>query len=269
MNDAYENKIAVVTGAGSGIGRAIAIDLMKRGCRVVLVGRRHKKLQQTLLDAGTESDNTLLRSVDIRRTAEVESLEREIMSTWGTVQILVNNAGLYGEYTNIRDSRPEVWIDVVHTNLVGPYLMSRIFLTSMMASGWGRIINVSSRAGLGAPNNMHSCYGLSKAALNHFTRQLAREIAGTGVTANAVHPGEVKTEMFEAARSDSLNRGLGIRKGWLQYVEETGGDPLSLSVELVNALMDGEYTHLNGHFLWKPPGADGFETAWESEKEQQ
>ena len=116
-------------------------------------------------------------------------------------QVLVNNAGLHCELLPIAETTPEAWMQTFQVNVFGPYLICRAFLTGMMALGWGRVINVSSAASLGEPTHIGSVYQLSKVTLNHFTRQLAVEVDGSGVTANAIHPGEVQTEMWAAIKA--------------------------------------------------------------------
>ena len=112
-------------------------------------------------------------------------------------------------------------------NTVALYLTCRAFVGSMIDAGWSPIVNVSSAASLGTPGPLNSAYATSKVARNYFTRQLAAEVSGTGVTANVIHPGEVKTEIWADIRDRALRlekQGEGTLE-WVRLVEETGGDP--------------------------------------------
>jgi NAD(P)-dependent dehydrogenase (short-subunit alcohol dehydrogenase family) len=245
-------KTVVVTGGGSGIGRAIALALSKRGATVVLVGRTESRLRAVADEAAELEGSAVVVPGDVSGIDEVDRIATEVRSKAGDPQILVNAAGVSGQFTTIRESDPERWIKILQINTVGPYLTSRIFVGPMMESGWGRIINVSSAASLGT-GHVNSEYSLSKAALNHFTRQLADEVAGSGVTANAIHPGEVKTDMWRAIQDTATSRGTEAQGGrnWAAMVEETGGDPPRKAADLVLEIIDGD---VNGKFLWIKDG---------------
>jgi NAD(P)-dependent dehydrogenase (short-subunit alcohol dehydrogenase family) len=119
----------------------------------------------------------------------------------------------------------------------------------MVGQGWGRIVNVTSAASLHPPGPLGSAYATSKVALNQLTRHLAAELEGTGVTANVIHPGDVKTDMWADIRdqADALGAdGEGLRQ-WVQWVAETGGDPPHKAADLVLRIMDSD---ANGQFLW-------------------
>src|SRR5207248_3979125 len=124
-------------------------------------------------------------------------------------------------------------------NTVAPYLICRAFVGSMIARGWGRIVNVTSAASLHPPGPLNSAYATSKVALNQFTRHLAAELAGTGVTANVIHPGEVKTEMWATIRQEARSTGLvgeGYR-AWAEHVGQTGGDDPQKALDLILDLL--------------------------------
>jgi NAD(P)-dependent dehydrogenase (short-subunit alcohol dehydrogenase family) len=172
-------RVAVVTGASSGIGKAIGLALEARGMKVALVSRRSKQFPFDVSDAHA-----------------VERLKAKVEAELGVPAIVINNAGIFGPIANIADTDPAEWIEAIQINTVGPYLVTRAFLAGMVSQGWGRVINVSSAASLGTPGPGNSAYATSKVALNQFTRHLAAEMVGTGVTANVIHPGDVQTEMY-------------------------------------------------------------------------
>jgi NAD(P)-dependent dehydrogenase (short-subunit alcohol dehydrogenase family) len=259
---AKQTQIALITGAGSGIGEAVAHALAEREIRVALVGRRADRLthvaQQITADGGEAASFTC----DVADAAAVEKLHRDVTAHFGPPQILFNGAGVFGECVPIAESTPDEWLQTVRINTLGPYLVCRAFMAEMVRLGWGRIFNVSSAASLSPIYNVSSAYQLSKVALNHFTRQLALELAGTGVTANVLHPGEVKTEMFSAIKADASSRsgaGRNMLK-WVEKVELSGGDPPEKTADLVLEMLRPENDGVNGQFLWiknglKPPMA--------------
>jgi NAD(P)-dependent dehydrogenase (short-subunit alcohol dehydrogenase family) len=122
----------------------------------------------------------------------------------------------------------------------------------MIDHGWGRIVNVASANALHPPGPLHSAYGTSKAALNHFTRHLAAEVEGSGVTANVIHPGDVKTEMWADIRAKAQRIGPPAEPflQWADWVEKTGGDDPEKAADLIINLMGDEAASVNGQFLW-------------------
>ena len=107
---------------------------------------------------------------------------------------------MFGPIALIRDSDPEDWVRTIDVDAIAPFLTARAFLGGMLDAGWGRIVNVTSAASLHPPGPLNSAYGTAKVALNQLTRHLAAEIAGTGVTANVIHPGDVQTDMWADIR---------------------------------------------------------------------
>src|SRR5205823_12985421 len=135
----------------------------------------------------------------------------------------------------VAESDPVAWQQTIAINTVAPYLTCRAFVGSMVARGWGRIVNVTSAASLRPPGPLNSAYATSKVALNQFTRCLATELAGTGVTANVLHPGDVKTEMWAAIRTEAEQMGPEAEayRKWVRWVEQTGGDDPQKAADLV------------------------------------
>jgi NAD(P)-dependent dehydrogenase (short-subunit alcohol dehydrogenase family) len=224
-------RAAVVTGGGRGVGKAIADALEERGLRVARVAR----------SAGTHR-------ADISKPAEVERLVGEIERDIGTPSILVNAAGIFGPIAHVVDGDPQAWLDTIAIDLGGPYLCARAFLPGMLREGFGRIISLSSAASLHPPGGFNSAYGTAKAALNQFTRHLAAELEGTGVTANVIHPGDVKTEMWADIRNQVAGvPGASAYQEWVEWVESNGGDPPEKAAALVLRIIDGNE---NGRFHW-------------------
>lgn len=256
-----QGKVVLVTGAGSGIGRAIAIGLAAQGAEVVLVGRRVNKLHETALLIEEQGGKAYSIVTDVAKLAEVEAMALEILSRYGAPAVIVNAAGIFKEIGPILESNPAGWVETIMVNTVSPYLVCRALAGAMVKKGWGRIINISSAAALAVPEGTNSAYATSKVALNHFTRQLAAELTGTGVTANVFHPGEVRTEMFEAIR-DSVEV-PGELEDWVAWVERTGGDSPDKSVKLILDLLKPESDNVTGRFLWIEDGLKKPSFSWD------
>jgi NAD(P)-dependent dehydrogenase (short-subunit alcohol dehydrogenase family) len=134
----------------------------------------------------------------------------------------------------------------------------------MIQNRWGRIINFTSAAALHPPGPLNSAYATSKAALNQFTRHLAAELEGTGVTANVIHPGDVKTDMWAAIRAEAQRMGPEAEayRDWVRWVEQTGGDDPQKAADLVLRLLGDEAAGTNGKFLWIEGGLQSPIPSW-------
>ena len=146
-------------------------------------------------------------TADVSDPADVARLKATVEAELGQPTVLINAAGIFGPIALVKDGDPKEWVETIMIDAVGPYLVSRAFLGGMVDAGWGRIVNLSSAASLHTPGPMNSAYGTAKVALNQFTRHLAAELEGTGVTANVIHPGDVKTAMWADIR-DKKDEGI-------------------------------------------------------------
>src|SRR5580700_9879874 len=189
-----DGRVAVVTGASRGLGRAMAVELGAAGAKLALVGRDRAKLDETAAQAaGTE---TAVFVADVTDEAQVRALEQGVRERFGRVDILVNNAGM-----NIRKPLVEYTLDewnmVVDTNLTSVFLVTRSFIPMMRGRGYGRIINLASMMShISLPGR--TAYSASKAALLGVTRALAQELAPDGITVVAISPGPFATEMNQS-----------------------------------------------------------------------
>jgi 3-oxoacyl-[acyl-carrier protein] reductase len=186
--------VALVTGGGRGIGRAIAARLAKGSAKVAISYRANdaaaEETANLVREAGTECE---LFKGDVATPKDVEVLVNGIGEAFGPVEILVNNAGTTRDNILLRMKDAE-FDEVLATNLKGTYLCTRAVLRGMVRARWGRIVNVSSVVGL-LGNAGQANYAASKAGIIGFTKSVAREVAGRGITANAVAPGYVETEL--------------------------------------------------------------------------
>lgn len=228
--------VALVTGASRGIGYAVASALLESGATVVSVSR-------------SGSDVGLSMRADITRADEIERIKVEVERSLGAPTILVNAAGTYGPIQHVKDSDHASWVNTLMVNTVAPYLTCRAFAGGMIDARWGRIINITSAASLHSPGPLNSAYGTSKVALNQFTRHLASELAGTGVTANVLHPGDIKTAMWTeiGEQLDHFGSEADDYRNWVDWVERTGGDPVGKAADAVLSIVRGA---TSGRFHW-------------------
>ena len=191
-----ENRIALVTGAGRGIGRAIAVGLAAEGARVAVTARSLNELENLAREVKDGGGDALVVPGDLSDRSAPAHIVRTVAETWGPIEILVNNAGV-GSSQNPKalvDFDDDFWDLTLMVNLTAPYLLTKLVLPPMMDRGWGRIINISSIAGR-IGNEHAAAYGASKHGLLGLTRSTAVEGAPHGITANAVCPGVTRSRL--------------------------------------------------------------------------
>ncbi len=206
-------RVALVTGASRGIGCAIARTLAARGATVVITYREQAELAITavrdIMAAGEA--HAIAVALDVRDGQHVKDVLKNIQEQLSPIAILVNNAGVVRD-NYLRFMTEEEWNDVLQTNLTGAFHCAKAVLAGMQRLKWGRIINISSDAAY-VGDVRRANYAAAKAGLLGLTRALAREVAGQGITVNAVCPGMIETEMtmeMEASRREGLLRGIPV-----------------------------------------------------------
>jgi 3-oxoacyl-[acyl-carrier protein] reductase len=190
------DKIAVVTGAGRGIGRAVALAYAKMGADVVCVSRTEENSAKVAAEVEELGRRAWAVAVDVSDTAAVDAAAKGILESTGRVDILVNNAGVTRDNLLMRMSEEE-WDTVIDTNLKGAFNFTKALTRPFIKQRSGRIINIASVIGL-IGNAGQSNYAASKAALIGFTKSIAKELAPRGITANAIAPGFIETDMTAA-----------------------------------------------------------------------
>jgi len=196
-----QGKVALVTGASRGIGRAIAVRLGHLGARVVVNYRAQAEAALAVVAEIAEAGGTaVVAQADVRSAQAVQSMVKAVEGDWGAVEILVINAGITRDGLLVRMPE-EDWTAVIETHLNGAYHCTKAVLRKMMHRRWGRIVAITSVAGL-AGNAGQANYAAAKAGLVGFTRSLAREVGGRGVTVNAVAPGFIETDMTADVRDE-------------------------------------------------------------------
>jgi NAD(P)-dependent dehydrogenase (short-subunit alcohol dehydrogenase family) len=195
-----QGQVAIVTGAGRGIGAATARRLAAGGASVVLAARTEEEVEAIAAELRKKGSRAIAVAADVSDLAGVEEIVEAALEQFDRVDILVNNAGVIWPLEEVVDVDPEEWAYNIMINLVGPFFMVRNVLPVMLDQGYGRILNISSGASSTAIFGA-SAYCSAKAGLDMFTRTLALELAGSKVNVNLLYPGEVDTPMQEDIRS--------------------------------------------------------------------
>ncbi len=228
-----EERVAIVTGAGRGIGRATALALASRGARVLGVSRTEDELATLAEEAPIE---VLAESVATEKGCE--RIVAEARNRLGPVEILVLNAGIgSGHEREIWAQETNVWRESMAVNLDGPFFLSRAVSADMKEGGWGRIVMVSSTSGeKGSPRT--SAYTASKHGLMGLMRSVAQDLGPHGATSNAVLPGWVRTEMAErSARIEAERRGLTVEEVWTERAAEYPGNRVVTPEEVAEVIV--------------------------------
>ncbi|HVH88128.1 MAG TPA: 3-oxoacyl-[acyl-carrier-protein] reductase [Terriglobales bacterium] len=190
-----EGRVAFVTGASQGIGRACALRLAAQGSKVALAARSMDKLQQVESEIASKGGEAASFAMDVAQEEQIKSAVRGAQERFSKVDILVNNAGITRDQLMMRMKRAD-WNAVLDTNLTGPYLCIQAVIGSMLKQRWGRIINITSIFGQMGQTGQAN-YAASKAGLIGLTMAVAREVASRSITVNAVAPGWIETAMTE------------------------------------------------------------------------
>ncbi|MGO9244296.1 MAG: 3-oxoacyl-[acyl-carrier-protein] reductase [Verrucomicrobiia bacterium] len=244
MQRLLENKVVVVTGAGRGIGKAIALRLAGEGATIAACGRTLANVEATASEVAKAGGKATAYTVDVVNSAQVADTCEKILREFERVDVLVNNAGVTRDQLLLRMTDEE-WDTVLDTNLKGAFHFTKSVSRAMLKQRSGRIINITSIIGL-TGNAGQSNYAASKAGLIGFTKSVARELASRNITANAVAPGFIVTEMTEAlgepARETLKTR---IALGRLGAAEDVANVVLFLASDLA-AYVTGQVITVDG-----------------------
>ncbi len=238
-----KDKVALITGSGSGIGRAIAIRFAKEGAKVVINDIVEERAKSALDEVRQHSPESSMEVFDVSKWDEVQDAVERIVDRYGRIDILVNNAGVLRD--NYLTKMPiEDWDFVLDINLKGPFLCCKAVVPHMMKQKDGRIVNISSRAYLG--NRGQTNYSASKGGLVSMTRTLAIELGGFNIRVNAIAPGLIDTPLVRSLRPDILEKLIASQP------TKTMGDPEDIANAALFLVSDeakfitGEVLHVDG-----------------------
>lgn len=221
MTVQLKGKIAIVTGAGRGIGRAIALALGEAGARVALAARSEGEIRSVAQEIRGKDGDALAIAADLTRDDEIERLVKQTVKEWGAVDILVNNAG-WGKTATVVDSRVEDWDRTLQINLRAPMVLTRLVLPGMIAKKSGAVVNIGSISSKAGTANT-SAYSASKFGMLGFTQSLFEEVREYGVKVSIILPGFVDTPLIPLNKR--LDRGKMIQPrdiaGAVMYVLST------------------------------------------------
>ena len=233
-------RVALVTGASQGIGRACALALAEGGALVALAARNEEKLAAVAREIEAKGGQAAGFRMDVGNEAEVKAAVKAVIERFGKVEILVNNAGITKDTLIMRMKR-EDWDSVIQTNLSGAFFTTQAVIASMLKPRWGRIINITSVFGQTGQAGQAN-YSASKAGLIGFTMAMAREVASRGITVNAVAPGYIDTAMTEGL-ADNL-------KSKVNEMIPLGRAGTDMEVaHAVRFLASEEASYITGHVL--------------------
>jgi 3-oxoacyl-[acyl-carrier protein] reductase len=236
-------RVALVTGASQGIGRACALALAEAGAAVALMARNEEKLAAVAKEIEAKGGQAATFRMDVASEDDVKSAFKAALERFGKIEILINNAGVTKDTLLLRMKRSD-WDSVIQTNLTGAFLCSQVAIASMLKQRWGRIINITSVFGQSGQAGQAN-YSSSKAGLIGFTMALAREVASRNITVNAVAPGYIETAMTEG-----LSAELKAKVNELIPLGRAGTDmDVAHVAHAVRFLASEEAGYITGHVL--------------------
>ncbi len=240
---ALSEHVAIVTGASRGIGRATALALAATGVKVVVNYAQSSAAADAVVQAIQQDGGTAIAiKADVSKSEEVENLIQQTQEQWGRVDILVNNAGITRDTLLLR-MKLEDWQAVIDLNLTGVFLTTKVVSKLMLKQKSGRIINITSVAGLmGNPGQAN--YSAAKAGVIGFTKTVAKEFASRGVTVNAVAPGFIATDMTHDLKADEILKFIPLAR--YGQPEEVAGMIRFLAIDPAAAYITGQVFNVDG-----------------------
>ena len=233
-------RIALVTGASQGIGRAIALRLAAQGAHVALAARSVDKLEAAVAEIAAAGGTARAFPLDIASEESIKACAKDVVAHFGRLEILVNNAGITRDMLAMRMKRHD-WDDVLTTNLTGAFLLTQACMQPMLKARWGRVINIASIVGETGQAGQAN-YAASKAGLIGLTKSIARELAGRAITVNAVAPGYIETAMTAVLTAEQ-------RSAMLTHVPAgRAGTPEEIAAA-VAFLASEDAAYITGHTL--------------------
>lgn len=238
-----KDKVAIITGASRGIGRAVALALASEGAKVVVnyasSSAAAEEVVSKIAEMGAEA---IALAANVSKAEEVDTLINTTMEKWGRVDILVNNAGITRDTLLLR-MKPEEWQAVIDLNLTGVFLCTRAASKIMLKQRSGRIINIASVAGqMGNPGQAN--YSAAKAGVIGFTKTVAKELASRSITVNAVAPGFIETDMTKDLKADEILKFIPL--GRYGQPEEIAGMVKYLAADSSAAYITGQVFNVDG-----------------------
>jgi 3-oxoacyl-[acyl-carrier protein] reductase len=235
-----DGRVAMVTGASQGIGRACAVALAKAGAQVALAARNAAKLAEVAAEIEAAGGKAIAFEMDLASEDSIKAVTKAVVAQYGKLEILVNNGGITRDNLMLRMKLAD-WNAVLQTNLTGAFLLTQAVSSSMLKARWGRIINISSVVGETGQAGQAN-YAASKAGLIGLTMSLARELASRNITVNAVAPGYISTPMTDVLNDQQRSAML------TQIPLDRAGTPEDVASAVVFLASD-QASYITGHVL--------------------
>ncbi len=237
------DKVAIVTGASRGIGRAIALELAATGAKVAInYARSSDAATAVVAEIEAMGGNAIAIQADVSQAEQVEALIKTIREKWQRIDVLINNAGITRD-TLLMRMKPEDWQAVIDLNLTGVFLCTRAVSKIMLKQRSGRIINIASVSGL-MGNPGQSNYSAAKAGVIGFTKTIAKELASRGITVNAVAPGFIATDMTTELEAKDILKYIPLAR--YGQPEEVAGLVRFLAADPASAYITGQVMNVDG-----------------------
>lgn len=238
-----QDKVAIVTGASRGIGRAVALALASEGASVAVnYASSSAAAEEVVATIEEMGGHAVALSADVSQADQVEALLKAVMDKWGHIDVLVNNAGITRDNLLLR-MKPQDWQAVIDLNLTGVFLCTRAASKIMLKQKAGRIVNIASVSGLmGNPGQAN--YAAAKAGTIGFTKSVAKELASRGITVNAVAPGFIATDMTKDIKADEILKYIPL--GRFGQADEVAGMVRFLAADPAAAYITGQVFNVDG-----------------------
>ena len=243
-----EGQVAVITGSGRGIGRAIALAYAREGAKLALAARNEKELDEAVGAVSELGAEAMAVPTDVTSQEDTERLARRVVDRFGRIDVLVNNAGNSGPVGPLQGNDIADWVNTISVNLTGTFLVCRAVIPVMLGQSAGKIINLSGAGATNAWSNM-SAYCSSKAAVVRLTEVLAQELDGRGITVNALGPGSVHTSMWDKMTEQAAEAGADFIHQLGMRVTSGGGASIDECAELAVWLASEDSGELTGRLI--------------------
>ena len=240
-----DGMVALITGGGRGIGQAIARAYAAEGAKLALAARTDGELQETAASIRDQYNADVIPVLtDVTDRAQVDNAVAQTLHHYSVIDVMVNNAGNTGQIGPLWTLDPDRWANTIAVHVLGTYYGCRAAIPSMLERGYGRIVNMS---GVGGPND--TSYDAAKTAIINLTENLSVELAGTGITVNAISPGSIHTRMWEEVRDMALEAGdMEMYEKGVQ-VTSGGGASIERAAELAVMLGSDQCGNLSGRLI--------------------
>lgn len=240
-----DGRVALITGGGRGIGQAIARAYAAEGAKLALAARTDAELQETAASIREQYNADVITVLtDVTDRAQVENAVAQTLNRYGVIDVMVNNAGNTGQIGPLWTLDPDRWANTISVHVLGTYYGCRAAIPPMLERGSGRIVNMS---GVGGPND--TSYDAAKTAIINMTENLSVELAGTGITVNAISPGSIHTRMWEEVRDMAYEAGdMEMYEKGVQ-VTSGGGASIERAAQLAVMLGSDQCGNLSGRLI--------------------